>query len=60
MQIKVVTSINVRSSPFASPRVVIQEAFPEPERCHASLEKKTSAKPLLVPGTYISEQILPV
>lgn len=39
MRIKVVTSINVRSSPFASPRVVIQEAFPEPERSDAILEK---------------------
>ena len=49
MRIKVVTSINVRSSPFASPRVVIQEAFPEPER--GDLEGKTpSAMPSPAPG----------
>ena len=34
MRIKVVTSINVRSSPFASPSAVSQEPFPE--RCERS------------------------
>ena len=38
MRIKVVTSINVRSSPFASPRAVSQEPFPERERSDAILE----------------------
>lgn len=42
MRIKVVTSINVRSSPSASPRVVIQEAFPEPERGDAFLGKSSA------------------
>lgn len=48
MRIKVVTSINVRSSPSASPRVVIQEAAPEPERGDAILEK-SSSMPSLAP-----------
>ena len=48
MRIKVVTSINVRSSPFASPRVVTQEAFPEPG--DGILEKKSPANSSLAPG----------
>ena len=51
MRIKVVTSINVRSSPFTSPRDAIQDAFPEPERRDAIVEKENSlATPSLVPG----------
>lgn len=52
MRIKVVTSINVRSSPSASPRVVIQEAFPEPRRGNAILEKESSPTPSLGPGQH--------
>ena len=52
MRINVVTSINVRSSPFTSPTVVIQKAFPEPERGHAILEKSSPAMPSLAPGQH--------
>lgn len=52
MRIKVVTSINVRSSPSASPSVVIQEAFPESERCNAVLKREPSATPSLAPGQH--------
>ena len=53
MRIKVVTSINVRSSPFTSPRDAIQDAFPEPKRGDAIVEKKNSlATPSLVPGQF--------
>ena len=51
MRIKVVTSINVRSSPFASPRAVIQEAFPEPQE-RGDLGEKSSPMPSLAPGQY--------
>lgn len=48
MRIKVVTSINVRSSPFTSPSVATHHAFHE--RCDASLEKTSpSATPSLAP-----------
>ena len=51
MRIKVVTSINVRSSPFTSPGVATHNAFPGPERCDASLEKNSAAAtPFLAPG----------
>ena len=50
MRIKVVTSINVRSSPFTSPRTAIQDAFPEPERRDAVLETTSPATPSLAPG----------
>ena len=50
MRIKVVTSINVRSSPFASPRIAIQETFPEPENGDAILEKSSRTTPSLAPG----------
>lgn len=52
MRITVVTSINVRSSPSASPRVVIQEALPEPERGNAILEKNPPPMPSLTPGQH--------
>ena len=50
MRIKVVTSINVRSSPFSSPRDAIQDIFPEPERDDAIVEKIPLATPSSVPG----------
>lgn len=52
MRIKVVTSINVRSSPFASPRVVIRETLPEPERGNAILGKSSSAVLSFPPGQH--------
>lgn len=54
MRIKVVTSVHVRSSPFASPRIVIQEAFPEPEGGNAILENNFSAMPCIAPGQHSS------
>ena len=45
MRIKVVTSINVRSSPYTSPRSAIRDAFPEPERRDAHLERSLPAIP---------------
>ena len=45
MRIKVVTSINVRSSPYTSPSSAIQVAFPESERRDAVLEKSFPAIP---------------
>ena len=59
MRIKVVTSINVRSS-FASPRVANQDDFPEPERRDADLETNPPAKLSLAPGTCTSEETLPI
>lgn len=50
MRIKVVTSINVRSSPFASPKVVIHKPTPEPEHADAILENISLAIPSLTPG----------
>ena len=43
MRIKVVTSINVRSSPYTSPSSAIQVAFPESERRDAVLENRLPA-----------------
>ncbi|CAF9920481.1 hypothetical protein IMSHALPRED_004918 [Imshaugia aleurites] len=51
MRIKVVTSINVRSSPFASPRVVVQDAFPEPHG-DAILGEKFSTFRSFAPGQH--------
>ena len=51
MRIKVVTSINVRSSPFASPRVVVQDAFPDPDG-DAILGKISSALRSLSPDQH--------
>lgn len=51
MRIKVVTSINVRSSPFASPRVVVQDAFPDPDG-DAILGKISSALRSLPPDQH--------
>ncbi len=50
MRIKVVTSINVRSSPFTSPRVATQEAFPQSEPGDANLEKTSSVLPSVASG----------
>ncbi|KAM0797849.1 hypothetical protein BDR22DRAFT_891896 [Usnea florida] len=46
MRIKVVTSINVRSSPFASPGTVSQDSFPERERDDAILEDSPAVSDL--------------
>ena len=64
MRIKVVTSINVRSSPFTSPTRAIQEAFPEPERRDAILEEglpATSSAPsqLLRMDRFLASQRIP-
>lgn len=50
MRIKVVTSINVRSSPFTSPRTATQDDFPEPEGHDAILEKVSPAIRSRAPG----------
>ena len=50
MRIKVVTSINVRSSPSVSPRTPVQEAFSEPERRDAILKNCSPATPSLCPS----------
>ena len=50
MRIKVVTSINVRSSPFTSPSTATQHAFPEPEGRDANLEKASPAIRSPAPG----------
>ena len=50
MRIKVVTSINVRSSPYSSPSSAIQVAFPESERRDAVLDKSLPAIPSSASG----------
>ena len=50
MRIKVVTSINVRSSPYNSPSSAIQVAFPESERRDAVLERTLPAIPSSASG----------
>ena len=46
MRIKVVTSINVRSSLFTSPTSAIQNPFPEPQRADAVIEQRSAAPAL--------------
>ena len=53
MRIKVVTSINVRSSPFVSPSFSIQDAFSEPQRDDAVIEQP-SATPSFVPSQHLN------